>query len=64
MPHLGTLTPMGKDDEEHYVLHLADGVILGDALARLTSSGVRVLACREERSEIEEAFLSLAGGRS
>jgi ABC-2 type transport system ATP-binding protein len=64
MPHLGTLTPMSKGDEEHYVLHLGDGVILGDALARLTSSGVRVVACREERSEIEEAFLSLAGGRS
>ena len=47
------------DDAEHYRLGLADGVVLGDALASLTLEGVQVLACREERSEIEEAFLAL-----
>jgi ABC-2 type transport system ATP-binding protein len=46
-------------DVEHYRIALADGVILGDALASLTHEGVQVLACREERSEIEEAFLAL-----
>jgi ABC-2 type transport system ATP-binding protein len=49
------------DDAEHYRLGLADGVVLGDALASLTLEGVQVLACREERSEIEEAFLALTG---
>jgi hypothetical protein len=36
-------------------------VVLGDALAALALGGVQVLACREERSEIEEAFLALTG---
>jgi ABC-2 type transport system ATP-binding protein len=52
------------DDAEHYRLALADGVVLGDALASLTREGVQVLACREERSEIEEAFLALTGDDS
>jgi hypothetical protein len=37
---------------------LQDGVVLGDALAALAAADIKVLACREERSEIEEAFLS------
>ncbi len=49
------------NDAEHYRLALADGVVLGDALASVTREGVQVLACREERSEIEEAFLALTG---
>jgi ABC-2 type transport system ATP-binding protein len=43
----------------HYTLSIDEGVILSDALVRLAAVGVDVLACREERSEIEEAFLSL-----
>jgi ABC-2 type transport system ATP-binding protein len=50
-----------SDDASHYRLALADGVVLGDALAALSLEGVQVLACREERSEIEEAFLALTG---
>jgi ABC-2 type transport system ATP-binding protein len=46
---------------EYYTLTLAEGVVLGEVLASLTGAGVDVLACREERSEIEEAFLSLTG---
>jgi ABC-2 type transport system ATP-binding protein len=49
------------DAAEYYTLTLAEGVVLGEALASLTGAGVDVLACREERSEIEEAFLSLTG---
>ena len=44
-----------------FVLQLADGVILGDALARLTGAGVELVSCREERPEIEEAFIRLTG---
>ena len=31
-------------------------VVLGDAIAALASVGIRVLTCREERSEIESAL--------
>lgn len=56
-----SLAPMGRGSE-HYVLALDDGVVLGDALALLASADIQVLSCREERSEIEEAFLLLTGG--
>ena len=55
------VTWAGDDDTEHYTLTLAEGVVLGEALASLTAAQIEVLACREERSEIEEAFLSLTG---
>jgi ABC-2 type transport system ATP-binding protein len=54
-----TLAQVGDDDSDHYVLSLAEGVILGDALGAIAATGVRVLSCQEERSEIEEAFLLL-----
>jgi ABC-2 type transport system ATP-binding protein len=53
----GTIAPDGG--AEHFVLALADDAVLGDAIASLTHRDVDVLACREERSEIEEAFLHL-----
>jgi ABC-2 type transport system ATP-binding protein len=58
---LGRLEPLGDSWSEHRVLALADDVILGDALAALSGAGIAVLACQEERSEIEHAFLALAG---
>jgi ABC-type multidrug transport system ATPase subunit len=58
-----TLEPAGTTSSEHYVLALGDDVVLGEALADLSRSGVEVLTCREERSEIEEAFLSLTENR-
>jgi hypothetical protein len=33
--------------------------VLGDAISALTAVGIRVLACREDRSGIESAFLNL-----
>jgi ABC-2 type transport system ATP-binding protein len=45
--------------EGHYRLHLRDDVILGEALGAFAAADAQVLACREERSEIEEAFLAL-----
>jgi ABC-2 type transport system ATP-binding protein len=47
---------------DDFVLSLASDVALGDALRSLLDNGIQVLACREERSELEEAFLSLTGG--
>jgi ABC-type multidrug transport system ATPase subunit len=58
---LGSIRAAGDGFGEHYLLSLADGTVLGDALAALTEADISVLACREERSEIEEAFLSLTG---
>lgn len=58
---LGTLSPADDGASSHCLLALAGEVVLGDALAALTRGEIDVLTCREERSEIEEAFLSLAG---
>jgi ABC-type multidrug transport system ATPase subunit len=52
-------TTVGDPDANHFLLVLGDEVILGDALALLNSDGMKVLACREETSNIEEAFLQL-----
>jgi ABC-type multidrug transport system ATPase subunit len=56
----GRLERLGDDSSEHYLLALADDVVLGDALAALAQADIDVLTCREERSEIEQAFLALS----
>jgi ABC-2 type transport system ATP-binding protein len=53
----GTVVEAG--DGEHHLLALRDDVVLGDALAALTAAGIDVLACRDERSRVEAALLSL-----
>jgi ABC-2 type transport system ATP-binding protein len=58
---LATLRGVGEEDG-HYVLSLSDNAILGDALTAIARADVQLLTCREERSEIEEAFLALTGG--
>jgi ABC-2 type transport system ATP-binding protein len=59
---LATLERTG-DGAEHFLLVLLDDVVLGDALGALDAAGIDVLTCTEERSGIEQAFLSLAGAR-
>ena len=49
----------GSGDEEHVVVALPPDGVLGDVIAKIAGAGIRVLACREERSEIEQAFLRL-----
>jgi ABC-2 type transport system ATP-binding protein len=56
---LGLLAPVGEEDPSHFVLELAKGVVLGRALAALQGAGLDVMACREERSDIEAAFIAL-----
>ncbi len=56
---LGRVAPTAEAEGGHIVMALEDGVTLGRALGALMGAGIDVLACREERSEIEEAFLSL-----
>ena len=53
------ITPPIEPGSEHHVLALAEGAVLGDAVASLAGADIQVLACRQERSEIEEAFLAL-----
>jgi ABC-2 type transport system ATP-binding protein len=50
--------PVEAGSEQH-VLVLAEGAVLGDAVAALAGARIQVLACRQERSEIEDAFLAL-----
>jgi ABC-type multidrug transport system ATPase subunit len=61
----GTLKTLGDGDSADYVLSLEENAVLGDVLAALAGARMDVLACQEERSELEEAFLALtrdAGG--
>ena len=52
------------DDPEHVVLEPRDDWAIGDAIARLAQGGFLVLACRRERSELEETFLALGAEMS
>jgi ABC-2 type transport system ATP-binding protein len=54
-----TIARTGHGEAGHYLLTLADGIVLGDALARLTAARIDVVSCREERSQVEDAFLRL-----
>ena len=56
---LGVLLSSDLADGEHVLVALDDDVVLGDALAALVAADIDVLACRQERSELEEAFLAL-----
>ena len=59
-----SVAPGAGSDGEHFRLEPADGIPLGSAIAALADGGIDVLACRQERSEIEEAFLALTGDRA
>jgi ABC-2 type transport system ATP-binding protein len=59
---LGEIAQVAPSGGGHYLLALDPGVVLGDALLALEAAHVRVLACRNERSEVEEAFFSLMEG--
>jgi ABC-type multidrug transport system ATPase subunit len=48
-----------SDDSTHFAMTLKDGAVLGDALAAVREAGFQLLSCRDERSEVEEAFLTL-----
>ena len=56
-----TIVAAEEGDAEDFLLHLEADAVLGDVLSALTAGGVAVLGCREERSEIENAYLNLAG---
>jgi hypothetical protein len=57
----GALVERMGGSSEHFRVALAADAVLGDALGALDRSGLDVLDCTQERSEIEEAFLHLTG---
>jgi ABC-2 type transport system ATP-binding protein len=57
-----TITRLGDGGSDHYLLLLHGDALLGDAVAALHAAGVSVISCHRERSEIEEAFVTLSGG--
>jgi ABC-type multidrug transport system ATPase subunit len=57
-----TVARASREDLENYTLSLNGDTTLGDALASLHGGRFDVISCREERSSIEEAFLSLTRG--
>jgi ABC-type multidrug transport system ATPase subunit len=57
---LATVEGTGRESE-HYLLSLREDAVLGDALGALIAARFEVLACRQERSEIEDAFVALTG---
>ena len=57
---LATIEGAGGESE-HYLLSLREGAVLGDALGALMGARFEILACRQERSEIEDAFVTLTG---
>jgi hypothetical protein len=56
---MATVSLMEDSHGRNCLLDMEDGAILGDAISALTRAGIRVLACREDRSGIESAFLNL-----
>jgi ABC-type multidrug transport system ATPase subunit len=56
----GTVDPSADQGfEEHLVMSLGEETVLGDAVAALAAAGLRVHGCRQERAEVEDAFLAL-----
>jgi ABC-2 type transport system ATP-binding protein len=57
----GRIAALEGDDGTH-LLVLAERASLGEALGALLATGATVLGCRQERPEVEDAFLQLVGG--
>lgn len=55
----GAIARTRDGSHEYFLLDVADGVALGDALARLAAADAELLSCERERSQVEEAFLLL-----
>jgi ABC-type multidrug transport system ATPase subunit len=56
---LGTISTASEEGGSDFVLVLGEQTALGDALRSLLGADVQIDACREEKSQIEEAFMRL-----
>jgi len=59
----GTLSRAGAD-LEHFRLELTEAAVLGDALSALAGTGMTVVDCAQQRSELEQSFLRLTTART
>jgi ABC-2 type transport system ATP-binding protein len=57
----GQVAVAGPESSDHFLVSLAHEAVLGEVVATLAAASIQVLACRQEQSEIEEAFLALTG---
>ena len=56
---LGTIVLTGDAESEHFLLDLSRNTLLGSAFVALAAARIDVVACREDRSDIEDAFVAL-----
>jgi ABC-2 type transport system ATP-binding protein len=59
IPEVAALRRVDTGDAGHWMLHLVEGAVLGRVVAALQRAGIDVYACREQRSDLEVAFLQL-----
>ena len=57
-----TIAAVAGGDSDDFVLTVGDDSELGDALRALLAADVQIYACREEQSQIEDAFIRLTTG--
>jgi ABC-2 type transport system ATP-binding protein len=55
----GTISALANGSGDDFVLALAEETLLSEALRPLLAADIQIYACREERSEIEDAFIRL-----
>ena len=60
---LGTLARISPEaaGDGHFLLAPGPHVVIGSAITALADNGFEVISCRQERAEVEAAFLSLTG---
>ncbi len=56
---IGTISIAADGGADDFVLSLREHTALGDALRSLLDADVQIYACREEQSQIEDAFIRL-----
>jgi ABC-type multidrug transport system ATPase subunit len=59
---IADLEPLGASTSRLFALTLNPDEMIGSALGRLSTVGIGVVSCTEERSPIDEAFTKLTGG--
>jgi ABC-2 type transport system ATP-binding protein len=60
---VGRIHRRAAASRDSYELSLSGTAVLGDALSRLLDTDVTVVSCRQELSEVEEAFMALVAER-
>jgi ABC-2 type transport system ATP-binding protein len=56
---IGTISTVPDGSGDDFILALGGESVLGDALRSLLAADVQIYACREEQSQIEDAFIRL-----